>query len=97
MTFGFITLVMILLPNVENVEPHAMEEYTGVYGQENQRSGRRMTAVILYEWIDENGEVEDFIVLDAFSLESSFFQFPDAVYDFHFGVYAEALLKDYCK
>jgi hypothetical protein len=51
--------------------------------------------VMLYEWIDENGEVEDFIVIDAFSKEENFFKFPEAISSYHFDEEAVALLRDY--
>lgn len=35
--------------------------------------------VVLYEWMDERGEVEDFIVLDLLSSVDNFFKFPDAI------------------
>ena len=35
--------------------------------------------VTLYEWIDENDEVEDFIVLDMLCATNNFFKFPDAI------------------
>ena len=35
--------------------------------------------VMLYEWVDENGELEDFIVLDMLCSTNGFFDFPDAI------------------
>ena len=54
-----------------------------------------MTAVILYECVDDNGEVEDFLVIRAPTRESEFFDVPNTISDIHFDEDAEALLKDY--
>ena len=35
--------------------------------------------VTLYEWVDCQGDVEDFIVLDMLCLTNNFFKFPDAI------------------
>jgi hypothetical protein len=35
--------------------------------------------VTIYEWVDCQGEVEDFIVLDMLCSTNLFFDFPDAI------------------
>ncbi len=55
--------------------------------------------VVLYEWVDENGEVEDFILFDLRkgARTHDFFDFSDALMSIHFDDYAEALREDWAK
>lgn len=54
-----------------------------------------MDCVILYEWVDEHGDVESFIVLDLLSSTDNFFTFPDAIKTIFCGEEAKDLIKDY--
>ena len=54
-----------------------------------------MMTVVLYEWFDEMGEVEDFIVFDLMSRTMDFFSFPGTKMSMYIDEEAEALLKDY--
>lgn len=54
-----------------------------------------MRFAILYEWVDCQGEVEDFIALEGLSQESNFFKFPDAKIMFLVDEEADNILKDY--
>jgi len=51
--------------------------------------------VSLYEWFDEHGETESFIVLPISSNIDDFFEMKGASLSFWDGEEAKALLKDY--
>ena len=53
------------------------------------------TTVFLYEWIDSNDEIIDFIVLDIRSKCNTAFVMKGARFSVYSGEEAELLLKDY--